>query len=136
MAIATRISSDFPLLPSAPKPRPSPAMTLSLREVGKRSMWGLASVYSMHSLLPVVHVCPQVPQLFGSVWVSTHWLLQQLFGGPHDVPPHPHAPATHVSPAGHTFPHFPQFLESVWVSTHCELQHVCAVAQAVLHDPQ
>jgi hypothetical protein len=82
-----------------------------------------------HVQVPLWQVSPdgqtlsQAPQLLGSVWVSTQtcWpcvLVQQVFGGPQEVPPQPQSPPLQVSPDGQTLPQLPQLLASVWVSTH------------------
>jgi hypothetical protein len=67
---------------------------------------------------PLGQMLPQAPQLFGSVWVSTHWLLQQVAGGAHKTPLQLHAPWMHCSPLGQTLPQAPQLFASVSVSTH------------------
>jgi hypothetical protein len=81
------------------------------------------------------HALPQVPQLFGSLPVST-----QAGGEPHIIllPAHTQTPAVHVEPAVHGFAQPPQLLLSVLVFTHSGgLPHVmkpCPV-QVSVHCP-
>jgi hypothetical protein len=67
-------------------------------------------------LSPEAHVLPQLPQLLGSVWVSTHWPL-------HSPCPvgHLQSPFWQMAPnasVAQSWPHVPQWLASVCVSTH------------------
>jgi hypothetical protein len=57
---------------------------------------------------------PQRLQLLGSLFRSTHRLLQQTppLGQAPVVLPQVHCPFTHVSPLGHTVPQLPQLFLS------------------------
>lgn len=75
-------------------------------------------------VMPPVQAWPQLPQLFASVAVSTHFALWPL---PQSVPLfwQVHLPALHALPPLQTVPQAPQLLLSLWVSTqwpaHCLL---------------
>jgi hypothetical protein len=62
--------------------------------------------------VPMLHSVVQLPQCFGSFFMSTH------------VPPQ------HVVPVAHAVPHAPQDVSSCKVLTHMPLQHVELLAQA------
>jgi hypothetical protein len=63
---------------------------------------------------PVGHLCPQVPQLFSSDFVSVHFLSHTVATSVGHV----HFPATHVAPSAQVLPQAPQFLVSVCSSIH------------------
>ena len=76
---------------------------------------------------PAMQAFPQVAQLFGSVAVSVHPVVQQVCVPVHAAPPlQPigwHMLATQVFPAGQATPHPPQFLGSLVVSKQPFGQH-------------
>jgi len=61
---------------------------------------------------PAEQRCPQPPQFWNEIWVSTHWLLQSVF-----PTSHAHPPAEQIWPAGQTVPQLPQLAGSLFVST-------------------
>jgi hypothetical protein len=72
---------------------------------------------------PLSHTVPQVPQLFGSIDVSTHAPSQLTSGAEHVQ-----EPFTHVCPAAQALPHEPQFMTFALTSTHAPLQLVSLAA--------
>jgi hypothetical protein len=69
------------------------------------------------------------PQLFESLWTSTHdW--------PHGLSPagQRHMLLWHDAPMGHCVPHFPQLAKSVVMSTHVG-PHICCVVSGHAHVP-
>jgi hypothetical protein len=76
---------------------------------------------------PLVHLVPQVPQLFASVLVSTQAPPQAVC----PAVPQTQAPAVQVWPVPQVLPQVPQFFASVLASVQAPLQAVCpAVLQA------
>jgi hypothetical protein len=59
-------------------------------------------------ITPVPHTAPQLPQLLGSVVVSTHAVPQVV-----EVVAHPHTPPLQDCPLPQAMPHPPQFAGSV-----------------------
>ncbi len=70
---------------------------------------------------PDGQVLPQVPQLFGSVVMSTQELLQFVRPVPHVVT---HAPAEQTWPELQALAHAPQLSGSLWVSVQTPSQRV------------
>jgi hypothetical protein len=67
---------------------------------------------------PEGQTCPQVPQLKGSVLLSTHWPLQTVWPGiPQTQVPVPAEEGMHLAMGGQTMPHPPQLFGSKVVST-------------------
>jgi hypothetical protein len=80
--------------------------------------------------LPGPHRFPQVPQLRGSVVVSTQNPPQLVVPAAHW-----HALETQLAPGAHALPHLPQSYGSLVRSTHAPLQLVSPVAHVSVHVP-
>jgi hypothetical protein len=98
-------------------------------------------------VVPCAQTFPQVPQLFESVLVSTHWPAHAVVPGAG----HTHFPPSQVSVDEHNTPQLPQLLRSAFVSTQvapqaasptaqvdtqADFEQVCPEVQAWPHVPQ
>ncbi len=84
--------------------------------------------------VPDGHTFPQVPQLLGSVLVSTHDPPHWVRGGVH-ITIGVHMPALHDEPDGQTFPHIPQLFGSELVFTHAVPHVTLGGGHGVPHTP-